>query len=186
MLTVPGNIRDEHYDTYLAGVANRLHILLPDTSPWGFHYYDKSGYIAELTDPVIDVIAQHGADRHSPLSLVLFYRLDAAYSDVPDDATAFGGRRTDRYTTFIVADCPDPTMLPAERAWVRNLYDALRPHMLEAGTYVNAIGADETDQVRAAYGTKYDRLRTIKTPPTTPITASATTPTSTDNSTPGR
>ena len=140
-----------------------LQQLIDDANPWGFHYYDKSGYIAELTDPIIDIIATQGADRHSPLSVILLYRLDAAYCDVADNATAFGGGRTDRYTAFIIADCPDPTQLPAERTWARNLHETLRPHLLETGTYVNAVGADEPDRVRAAYGHKYDRLLHIKT-----------------------
>ena len=57
---------------------------------------------------------------------------------------------------------PTPEMLPAEREWVRSLWDALRPHTMGEGTYVNALEEHEDDRIRATYGAKYDRLAAIK------------------------
>ena len=53
-------------------------------------------------------------------------------------------------------------MLEAERAWVRSLWDALRPHMIGDGTYVNALEGQDNDETRDTYGPKYDRLAAIK------------------------
>ena len=53
---------------------------------------------------------------------------------------------------FIVAVCPTPEVLAADRAWARSLWDALRPHSLGIGGYVNAMSEFEDDRVRAAYG----------------------------------
>ena len=39
----------------------------------------------------------------------------------------------------MVAMTPTPDLLPAERTWVRELFDALEPHMLGDGTYVNVL-----------------------------------------------
>jgi FAD/FMN-containing dehydrogenase len=136
--------------------------LVDDANAWGFYSYDKSGYFAELTDEVIDVLTDHVPRRTSPLSVVLFYRLDEAYCEVADDETAFGGDRTPRWTGFIVGLTPTPEMLPAERDWVRSLWEALRPHMLGAGTYVNALETQEAGEVEAAYGAKYARLASVK------------------------
>jgi hypothetical protein len=36
-------------------------------------------------------------------------------------------------------------------------------HHLERAVYVNNLGEDEGDRVRAAYGANYDRLAAIKT-----------------------
>ncbi|HEY4603595.1 MAG TPA: FAD-binding oxidoreductase [Blastococcus sp.] len=142
-----------------------LQQLLDEANAWGLHGYDKSGYFAELTDEVIDVLVEHAPRKTSPLSVLLFYRLDEAYSEVGEDETAFGGGRTPRYTGFFIGLTPTPEMLPAEREWIRSLWQALRPHMLGAGTYVNGVDghdAQETVQVQAAYGGKYARLAAVK------------------------
>jgi hypothetical protein len=41
------------------------------------------------------------------------------------------------------ATCATPEQLPAEREWVRSLFEALRPHMLGAGAYVNILAEEE-------------------------------------------
>jgi FAD/FMN-containing dehydrogenase len=139
-----------------------LQQLLDEANAWGFYGYDKSGYFEDLSDEVIEILAEHAPRKGSPLSVVLFYRLDEAFCDVADDATAFSGERTPRYAGFLVALCPTPEMLPAEREWVRSLWDALRPHMMSTGTYVNAIPEEENPRIRDMYGAKYDRLLAVK------------------------
>jgi FAD/FMN-containing dehydrogenase len=94
----------------------------------------------------------------------LFYRLDEAYSEVAEDATAFSGSRSPGYALFVVAVCPTPELLVQDRAWVRTFWTALQPHSRGIGSYVNAISDEGDDaQVRASYGAKYDRLAAIKT-----------------------
>ena len=64
---------------------------------------------------------------------------------------------------FIVAVCPTPDLLAADRAWARSFWEALRPHSLGSGSYVNAMTEFDDDRVRAAYGpAKYQRLAAIK------------------------
>ena len=140
-----------------------LQQLLDEANAWGFHGYDKGGYFDDLTDDVIDILAEHAPRKHSPLSVVLFYRLDEAFSEVPEQATAFGGGRTPRYAAFVVGLAPTPELFDAEREWVRSLWEALRPHMLGSGTYVNALPDEDSDRIRETYGPKYDRLLEIKT-----------------------
>ena len=65
--------------------------------------------------------------------------------------------------TFILAIAPDAEVLAADRAaWSRALADALQPFALDAGTYVNGMAEQDDRRVRAAYGTKYERLARIK------------------------
>ena len=95
---------------------------------------------------------------------MLFYRLDGAYSAVPEDATAFSGGRSPRFGVFIIGVCPAPEMMPAERDWVRSLAEALRPFAAGDGSYINASTTSRTlDPVDAAYGAaKFARLVEVK------------------------
>ncbi len=141
-----------------------LQQMLDEPNAWGHHYYEKGLYLDDLSDDAIDVLLEHVPQKASPLSVVLMYRLDAAYSDVAEDATAFSGGRSPRYAAFIVADAPVPELLPADRAWVRALHGALSTKAATEGTYVNAFEDDGTEgRVRSAYGAeKYGRLTRIK------------------------
>jgi FAD/FMN-containing dehydrogenase len=139
-----------------------LQQMLDEANAWGFYGYDKGAYIEDLSDGMIDVLAQHMPRRTSPLSCVLFYRLDEAYSEADDNDTAFGGGRSPRYSVFFIALCPTPDMLPAEREWVRSMWNDLKPYMIGTTTYVNALEGQERDRVRETYGRKYERLAAIK------------------------
>jgi hypothetical protein len=140
-----------------------LQQMLDKGNAWGFHGYDKGTYVEDLSDEAIRVVMDQFPRKGSPLSLVLFYRLDGAYSEVGEDDTAFSGGRSPRYAAFIIAVCPAPELLAGERAWVRSFWEALRPHSIGAGSYVNAMSEFEDDRVRASYGpAKYERLARIK------------------------
>lgn len=141
-----------------------LQKMLDEANAWGFHCYDKGLYVETLSDGVIDALTEHVPRKLSPLSLVLFYRLDGAYSEVAEDATAFSGGRSPRFAVFIIGVCPVPEMLPAERDWVRSTALALQPLATHDGVYVNGMtDFDATSPVQAAYGSeKYARLAAIK------------------------
>jgi FAD/FMN-containing dehydrogenase len=125
--------------------------------------YDKGLYLEELSDEAAEVVAEHLPRKNSSESLLLFYRLDGAYTEAAEDGTAFGGGRSPRFAVFIIALCPTPQLLAADRTWVRSFWDALRPHSLGVGSYVNAMTELEDDRVRAAYGpARYERLAKIK------------------------
>ena len=94
---------------------------------------------------------------------MLFYRLDGAYSDVAEDNTAFGGGRSPRYVIFIVGLADSSAKLGPERQWVRSFWDALQPHAMGIGSYVNGESEHTDDRVRSSYGpAKYERLARIK------------------------
>ncbi len=139
-----------------------LQQMLDDANAWGLFSYEKGLYVEQLSDDVIDVITDHLPRKTSPLSALLIYRLDGAYSAITDDDTAFGGGRSPRYALFNVAVCPAPEMLDAERAWVRSLWDALSPHATLTGSYVNSLTETDEDRLRATYGdARYQRLARI-------------------------
>jgi FAD/FMN-containing dehydrogenase len=140
-----------------------LQQMLDDSMAWGQHYYEKSTHIEDLSDGVIEVLTEHVPRRSSPASLVIMYRLDEAFSEVAEDETAYSGSRVPQYGVFGFVSCPTPELLAADRVWVRSLWDALQPHSLGVGAYVNTMSEQEDYRVLAAYGqAKYDRLARIK------------------------
>jgi hypothetical protein len=56
-----------------------LQKLLDEANAWGIHGYEKGTYLGELSDAVIDVITEQVPRKNSPMSVLLFYRLDGAY-----------------------------------------------------------------------------------------------------------
>jgi Berberine and berberine like len=140
-----------------------LQQMFDDANGWGQYYYEKSAYIAEITDDVIDVVTEQVPRKTSPLTVMLWYQLDQAYTEAGEDDTAFAGGRTPRHGVFLVAAAPVPEMLPADRAWAREFADALRPLTINDTTYVNAMTEYDEERVRASYGAaKYERLAGIK------------------------
>ena len=138
-----------------------LQQMLDEGNAWGFYSYEKGGQVAELSDEVIGVVTERVPQKQSPLTAMLFYRVDGAYSSVPDDDTAYAGERKPGWYVFPIAVCPAAEMLPAEREWVRGTLGALAPHLVKR-TYVNTVDEDHSD-IRVAYGAKkYDRLAQIK------------------------
>jgi FAD/FMN-containing dehydrogenase len=142
----------------------QLQQLVDEGFAFGSYAYEKGTYIEDVSDAVIEAVTEHIPRRKSPLSAALIYRLDGAYSRVGDEDTAFSGGRSPRYAVFILAITPDPETLAADRAWVRDLWGALRPYAASGGDgYVNGTAEYGTDRVRGSYGpVKYARLAKIK------------------------
>ena len=141
-----------------------LQKLLDEANAWGVYAYEKGTYVEDLSDAVIETVTEHVPRKKSPMSLLLFYRLDGAYSEVGDDETAFSGGRSPRYGTFIVSVGPDAGLMAADQGWVRDLWEALRPHAIGSGDgYINGMTDFSGDRVRRSYGAaKYERLARIK------------------------
>lgn len=86
-----------------------------------------------------------------------------AFTDVADDATAFGGSRTPGIAFNIAAMASTRELLEHDRAWARAYWDALVPHSTGRGSYVNFMNDYEDDGVPATFGAaKYERLARIK------------------------
>jgi FAD/FMN-containing dehydrogenase len=140
-----------------------LQKMLDEANAFGVYAYDKALYLKAFSDDVIAVVAEHLPRKTSPRSPVLFYRLDSAYSEVAEDNTAFGGGRSPRWIIFIVGLADSHEKLAAERQWVRSFWDALQPHAMGIGSYVNGESEFARDRVQNSYGPeKYGRLARIK------------------------
>jgi FAD/FMN-containing dehydrogenase len=63
-----------------------------------------------------------------------------------------------------VGIAPDAGLLAADRGWVRDIWEALRPHAIGSGDgYINGITDFSDDRLRHSYSpAKYQRLARIK------------------------
>jgi FAD/FMN-containing dehydrogenase len=137
--------------------------LLDEPNAWGHFNYEKSTYLTDLSDDAVEVITDYVPRKTSPMSVTLIYRLDEAYCDVAENDTAFGGKRTPRYSVFIIGVAPDKQSLSPDREWARSFWEALQPAARGAGSYVNSMAEYDNDLLRATYGTdKLARLARIK------------------------
>jgi FAD/FMN-containing dehydrogenase len=140
-----------------------LQQMFDPSAPWGIFAYEKAVYLDELTDGAIDTIAGRQPYKTSAMSFTPIFHLGGAFTEVADDATAFGGRRSTRYVVNIAAIARTQEEFEADRQWARDYWSALVPHASGVGSYVNFMSDYEEDRVRAAYGpAKYDRLAKIK------------------------
>jgi FAD/FMN-containing dehydrogenase len=86
--------------------------------------------------------------------------LGGAVARVPSEATAFAHRQR-RMMVNIAAVCAPPEEDSVHRAWAEDAAAALRRG--EDGAYVNFLGDEGAERVRAAYpGTTWDRLADVK------------------------
>lgn len=139
-----------------------LQQLLDEGARWGILAYEKAHYLDRLTADAIDVVSDRVPRKNSPMSLVPMFPMRGAYCAVGDSDTAFGGPRSRGFAMNVLGITDDPAVLVAERAWVREFWDALRPHA-GAGSYVNFMSESDNDRVKATYGAqKYARLARIK------------------------
>ena len=136
--------------------------LLDEANRWGLYAWEKGTNFGDFSDEAVAVLAEQVEKKGSPMSVVLFYRLDAGYCATNDSATAFGGRRIPQFATFIIGFTPEAEGLEQERQWVRETWAALQPYSLGGGEYVNGLSDLDDARVRAVYGDKYDRLAELK------------------------
>jgi FAD/FMN-containing dehydrogenase len=140
-----------------------LQQMLDETAPWGIRAYDKALNLDDLSDDAIEVILTWLPRKRCPLSFAPMFPLLGRYREVPDDATAFGSPRSRRWAVSMVALAPDEETFAADRDWVRDFWQALRPYAPDDGAYVNFEADADNNRVRASYGEeKYRRLAALK------------------------
>jgi len=130
-----------------------------DLAP-GLYNYWKSSDLAELSDGVIETLLEFYARAPSPGAMVVIDQYGGAVARVPDDATAFGHRHA-AYDVVIIALWSDPSETEPHVEWARGLWTALQPYA-EDSVYVNYLGDEGEQRIRAAYGEHYARLSALK------------------------
>jgi FAD/FMN-containing dehydrogenase len=134
--------------------------LLDAAVPAGLHYYWKSSYLTELTDPAIEILVEHSNRAASPQSFVLLEYYGGAASRVGERETAFP-HRAPMFGLVINAAWPGPADTDANIGWARATWAAVQPFVSDR-VYSNVLMADDADRLRTAYGANYERLAEVK------------------------
>jgi FAD/FMN-containing dehydrogenase len=131
--------------------------------PKGLRYYWKSLYLQDLTDDVIRLVCDAGAERPTALSTVEVWALGGAMGRVRPEATAFYHRQAPFLLT-IEANAEDSATDEANIAWVRRRYDEAT-RFSRGGTYFNFGGFWEggEEMLAQSFGANYRRIREVKT-----------------------
>ena len=128
--------------------------------PPGLQHYWKASFSAEITDGAIAAHVEHGPKVPVVNSTMHVYPINGACNRVAADATAFAYRDA-RFATVIAGMWPDPAHNAKNIKWVKDYYNAIRPHSL-AGGYINFMADDDQGRIRDNYKGNYDRLASIK------------------------
>ncbi len=123
-------------------------------------YYWKSHYLAGLTDAAIETAVEQHLKAPQPWSYSLLGQLGGAIAAVANDATAYPHREAPFIININGVD-DDPAHDDEVIAWTRETFEALAPFST-GGVYVNFVGNEGDERVRAAYGPAYERLARIK------------------------
>jgi FAD/FMN-containing dehydrogenase len=129
--------------------------------PFGMKTYWKSSNLTQLSDEAIDTVIAAMEAAPSLAPLVVIDQFGGAVGRVPHDATAFGHRDA-LYDLVIAAIWSDEAEQEAHIRWARSFWEAMRPHS-DDSVYVNYLGDEGADRVRAAYGGEHwSRLVALK------------------------
>jgi FAD/FMN-containing dehydrogenase len=128
--------------------------------PPGLPNYYKSHYVETISDELIDVMVDAFARVPSPLSALGFEQMGGAVRRTFAQETAFWHRSVP-YDIAILGEWTDPTTSAANVQWVRDTAEATKPYAT-GGVYVNFLGEDGEEQVKAAYGEHFQRLVALK------------------------
>ncbi|GIG60525.1 FAD-linked oxidase [Longispora fulva] len=139
-----------------------VHQSLFDRSvPAGLGYHWKSHYLPPLTDAAIATLVEWAWRLPCASCYTILFHLGGAVAR-PDPADAAFEDRTAEHALNVNAvwqpgEDPDPHI-----EWARELWSAMAPHAT-GGVYVNFLGSEGEERVRAAYGPgKLARLAAVK------------------------
>jgi FAD/FMN-containing dehydrogenase len=139
-----------------------LQSIVENVNPPGMRNYWKSDFLTQLSDDAIDLLVEEYPSVPAPHTHLVIEQMGGAVSRIGEDEMAVSHRDAP-YNAIIVGMWDEPAEDERTIAWVRRVWEALRPFS-SGGVYVNyQMGDEGEDRVRAAYGDeKYERLVALK------------------------
>ena len=128
--------------------------------PTGLQWYWKADFVNELSDKAIAEHIKHGSQMPTMLSTMHLYPLSGTASKVNKKDTAWNYRDA-KWAMVMVGVDPDPANKEKITLWAKQYWEALHPYTA-GGVYLNFIGDEGEERVKASYGDNYARLVTIK------------------------
>lgn len=137
-----------------------LQSIIDGAFPPGRQHYWKSGFTRELSADGIEIMVDFMARKPSPFTICYLQQLHGAAARVPPTDTAFP-HRASQYDFAILSQWDDNSADEQNVTWTKSFFEAMQPH-LEKAVYVNNLGEEGDERVRAAYGPNYERLAALK------------------------
>ena len=129
--------------------------------PPGLHNYWSGDYHDEFPDEALDVFVKYGFERQSPHAQQILLPWGGAVARVAEDATPMT-KRSAPWLTHPFALWEDPADSEKNIEWARSFRRDIARYA-NGGVYLNFIGDEGQDRVRAAFGEeKYKRLAGVK------------------------
>ncbi|MGA2664624.1 MAG: FAD-binding oxidoreductase [Nitrososphaerales archaeon] len=137
-----------------------LQSMFDASAPPGVLNYWKSSYIDGLSDSAIETILAAGERIPSPMTAIHVHQLGGQLRAPVDLATSFSHRDAP-FIVNLVGTWTDPRETERNVGWARSAFGDLAPFAV--GRYVNFMGDEGEDGLRAAYGDeKVRRLTALK------------------------
>ncbi len=123
-------------------------------------YYWKSIYLDRLDDAVVAELVRQVRSRPSPLSMIAVWALGGAMGRPPAD-TAVGDRDAP-YVVEVLANWSAPDDTGPNVRWTQEAFEAMKPFGSGRTNLNFPGGGDDEEFNRAAFGSSYERLASIK------------------------
>ena len=153
--------RDLRPEVDLMGAVQYADFQCSIDDPPGYRNWWTAEYMHEITDEALETIHRHGLATPTGPSQALVVPWGGAVAKIGEDETPL----SQRDATWVVhpfALWEDPADDERVIGWARGFRDDMR-QFSSGGTYLNFIGDEGEDRVRAAFGEeKYARLSRIK------------------------
>jgi FAD/FMN-containing dehydrogenase len=120
--------------------------------------YARSSFLRGLGDDAIEAMVDYGAAVPPMLGAFFVEHFHGAATRAGDAAFS---HRAEAYNFAALAIWMESDHADASAAWARGFSDAMTPYF-GSGVYSNYLADGEDTRVRAAYGSAYERLRTVK------------------------
>jgi FAD/FMN-containing dehydrogenase len=137
-----------------------INTLFDELLPAGLYHYWKANFARELSEEAVAAHLQHGVTVPSLESGTFILPIDGACQRMASERTAFAHRDC-AWSVVIAGTWQDAADNEKNTAWVRDYYEALRPHSEEGG-YVNFMSGDDIGRVSSNYGANFARLQAVK------------------------
>jgi FAD/FMN-containing dehydrogenase len=129
--------------------------------PPGLQNYWSADYHDDFPDDALDVFVKYGFERQSPHAQQILIPWGGAVAHVGEDETPMT-KRTSKWVSHPFALWEDPADNEANIKWAKDFRRDIA-HYANGGIYLNFIGNEGEERIRAAYGEdKYRRLQQIK------------------------
>ena len=136
-----------------------LYMMLTPPIPPGAMYYDTAYTLKQPSDAALDDLLATAQERPSPLTFVNVHQFHGVAARVAPDTTALALREP-HFAIVNIGMWLEGTG-QAETTWTANAKARMARHA-STGLYVNFLGEEGEDAVRASYRSNYDRLAVIK------------------------